>query len=194
MLREWATAYPDQNLCNASFPSWGNDSCSWGPTFMNRCSQKGFGYSNCVSAWDFFLDFFFLCVSDISTASMCSDQQHLWKGLFSWLPVHHWSLIVVYLYPGGYYVCLDALLIRNTENDEKRSFGNSQTCDNCLSCKSCWGLTEIVAADASVPVIPCFPNIPQAWLLFWQHYKSSVERERNTSEESKAFTYLENWH
>lgn len=147
-----------------------------------------------VSVPGTFPGFFFLCVSDISTESMCSDQQHLWKGLLSWLPIRHWSLIVVYLYPGGYYVCLDALLIRNTENDEKRSFGNSQTCDNCLSCKSCWGLTEIVAADASVPVIPCFPNIPQAWLLFWQHYKSSVERERNTSEESKAFTYLENWH
>lgn len=47
-----------------------------------------------------------------------------------------------------------------------RGFGNSQTCDNCLSYKSCWGLTEIVAADASAPVLPCFPNIPKASLLF----------------------------
>lgn len=135
----------------------------------------------------------FFCVCQTFQLNLCVLISSI-SGKLSWLPIRHWSLIVVYLYPGGYYVCLDALLIRNTENDEKRSFGNSQTCDNCLSCKSCWGLTEIVAADASVPVIPCFPNIPQAWLLFWQHYKSSVERERNTSEESKAFTYLENWH
>lgn len=113
--------------------------------------------------------------------------------MLSWLPISHWSLIVAYLYPGGYCVCLCALLTWNTENDVKRSFGNRQTCDNCLSYKSFWGLTKIQAADASVSVLPCFPNIPKASLLFWQHYKSSVERERNTFEENKVFTYLENW-
>lgn len=40
---------------------------------------------------------------------------------------------------------------------------------------------------------PAFPTSPKLDCFFWQHYKSSVERERNTVRESKAFTYLENW-